>query len=76
MREFARAFVERGGGLVATYQTSLFDEWGVQRNDFGLAPLFGASYAGKDSGEIMLNSYLNLEKRSCGRRLASVAARL
>ena len=56
-----RAFVERGGGLVATYQTSLFDEWGVQRNDFGLASLFGASYAGKTQ-ENMLNSYLSLEK--------------
>jgi hypothetical protein len=56
-----RAFVERGGGLVATYQTALFDEWGVQRTDFGLASLFGASYAGKTQ-ENMLNSYLNLEK--------------
>jgi len=53
--------VERGGGLVATYQTALFDEWGVQRTDFGLASLFGASYAGKTQ-ENMLNSYLNLEK--------------
>jgi hypothetical protein len=58
-----RAFVERGGGLVATYQTSLFDECGVQRNDFGLASLFGASYAGKTQ-ENMLNSYLNLKKDS------------
>ncbi len=58
-----RAFVESGGGLVATYETSLYDEWGVRRRDFGLASLFGASYAGKLQ-ENMLNSYLSVEKNS------------
>ena len=56
-----RRFVESGGGLVATYETSLYDEWGVRRKDFGLASLFGVSYAGKIE-ENMRNSYLSLEK--------------
>ena len=56
-----REFVERGGSIVATYETSLYDEWGVQRQDFGLASLFGASFAGSKEGP-MLNSYLSLEK--------------
>ena len=57
-----RAFVERGGSLVATYETSLYNEWGDRRTDFGLASLFGASYAGRLEGPIQ-NSYLKIEGR-------------
>jgi len=37
-----RRFVERGGGLIATGESSLYDEWGDPRADFALADLFGA----------------------------------
>jgi hypothetical protein len=37
-----RQFVERGGGLLATGQSSRFNEWGEPRPDFALADLFGA----------------------------------
>lgn len=56
-----REFVERGGNIVATYETSLYDEWGVRQPDFGLSSLFGVSFTGKVEGP-MLNSYLALEK--------------
>jgi hypothetical protein len=63
-----RAFVERGGGLVATYETSLCDERGRRRGDFGLAELFGVSFRRRDDGP-MRNSYLQLEADpSTGRR--------
>jgi hypothetical protein len=37
-----RRFVAGGGGLLATGQSSLCDEWGDVRPDFALADLFGA----------------------------------
>ncbi len=35
-----RRFVQKGGSLVATGHTSLYDEWGDPRPDFALADLF------------------------------------
>jgi len=55
-----RAFVRGGGNLIATYETSLYDEWGVQLKNFGLSDLFGANWTGRMQGP-MQNSYLKLE---------------
>jgi hypothetical protein len=55
-----RDYVQRGGSIVATHETSLYDEWGVRRADFGLADLFGASFGGATDAR-MQNSYLRLE---------------
>jgi Hypothetical glycosyl hydrolase 6 len=62
-----RDFVARGGGIVATHETSLYDEHGGRRRDFGLADLFGASFDGAID-ERMQNSYLRLEADSSGKR--------
>jgi hypothetical protein len=59
--EQLRAFVLRGGGLVATFETSLYDAEGVQRSQFGLSSLFGASFGG-GIDRSMLNSYLQLDR--------------
>ena len=45
--ETIRGFVQRGGGLVATCETSLCDERGRSRGDFALKDLFGTTFEGR-----------------------------
>jgi hypothetical protein len=42
--EVIRRFVRQGGGLVASFETSLYDENFARREDFGLADVLGAHY--------------------------------
>ena len=55
-----KQFVEKGGSLVATFETSLYDEEGKARSNFGLSDLFGVSYDNGVEGP-MRNSYLRLK---------------
>lgn len=41
--EAIRRFVARGGSVIASGETSLYNEWGDSRSDFALADLFGVS---------------------------------
>jgi len=50
-----RRFVSDGGSLLATFDTSLFDEEGRRREDFALADVFGASVDGELLGPSKLD---------------------
>ena len=39
-------WVSAGGTLIANYETSLYDEMGVKRENFGLADVFGLDWIG------------------------------
>jgi Beta-galactosidase trimerisation domain len=47
--EVVRRFVKAGGGLVASFETSLYDEHFLKRPDFALGDVFHASYAGTNT---------------------------
>jgi hypothetical protein len=59
--EAIRHYVASGGSLLATFETSRYNEWGERREDFGLADLFGVHVAGKVIGPHW-NSYMYIDR--------------
>jgi len=69
--EAVKKFVAAGGALVATGATSLYNEMGDARADYGLADLFGAHFTGTAGGERAtavqnLHTYLRLSPEMRG----------
>jgi Hypothetical glycosyl hydrolase 6 len=58
--EAIRRYVASGGSLLATFETSRYNEWGQRREDFGLADLFGVHVAGDIIGPFG-NSYMHID---------------
>lgn len=56
-----RSYVASGGSVLATFETSRYNEWGEQREDFGLRDLFGVSVAGGVIGPFN-NSYMRIDR--------------
>lgn len=47
-----RAYSENGGSILASGETSLYDEWGDRRKDFELADVFGVHSKDLHEGEV------------------------
>lgn len=47
-----RDYVQGGGNLFSTFETSLYDQTGIRRKDFALADLMGVQSAGKIVGPL------------------------
>ncbi len=54
-----RAYADRGGSVVAAYETSLRDENGILRSDFGLADVLGVNLVSGPRG-IVKNTYVEI----------------
>lgn len=56
-------YVKAGGSLLATFETSMYDENNQRRNDFGLAEVFGIHQAGAVVGTNGNPFYARIEKK-------------
>lgn len=67
--EELKAYVAEGGAVLATYETSLYDENGKKRDNFGLAELFGVNALGGTENNL-LNGYITVNS-SVGDKILS-----
>jgi len=61
--EQLRAYVKVGGSLLATYETSMYDERNRRRSTFGLADVLGIQNAGEIVGTTGNGYYARIERR-------------
>ncbi|MEO1017503.1 MAG: alpha-amylase family protein [Pseudomonadota bacterium] len=59
--EAIRAYVERGGSVVASFETSRYDDKGRKRAELGLGDVFGVSLQGDRKGPLK-NLYWELDR--------------
>jgi hypothetical protein len=59
-----RAYVDAGGSLLATFETSMYNERGERRADFGLAGVFGIRKAGDVKGTTGNAFYARIEENA------------
>jgi hypothetical protein len=69
--EMIRQYVANGGNLIATHLTSVADEYGRPRRNFGLADLFGAQMVAPDPVEIP-DLYLRVLPKAPGGDLGEI----
>jgi hypothetical protein len=58
-----RAYVKNGGSLLATFETSMYDERNQRRADFGLSDVLGVRKAGEVVGTTGNGYYARIERR-------------
>ena len=58
-----KAFVDNGGSLLATFETSMYNERNERRPDFGLADVFGIHRAGDIIGTNGNAFYARIERK-------------
>jgi hypothetical protein len=58
-----RAYVERGGSLLATFETSMYTERNERRREFGLSDVFGIQKAGDVIGTNGNAFYARIERK-------------